>query len=461
MACKNCAHWFSVGVWLVLSTLVFINDSLASEANAGDAVPSKIVASKKVLRIHGSNTVGAALVPELSRQWLNAYNYKVVSDNVTAHDERLIKARDELNDEISIEIFAHGSSTAFADLKAGTADIGMASRPIKESELYMLRSLGELNKPNTEYIIAIDGLAVIVNPANPLKQISKDTLQKIFSGQINNWSKLGLPAGEIHVYARDDNSGTYDTFKHLVLSEKTPLTKTARRYESNADLSDDVAKDPNGIGFCGLAYIRKSHALAVAETGATALLPAKFNVATEDYALSRRLYLYLPGKNTHPLATSFAEYAQSDDGQRIAEKVGFVSQEVIAYDKKAIQQAPKEYRQLVENAQRLSLNIRFREGKAYMDNKAMHDVERLIHFMKKPDNQHKKLMLFGFSDSHEASTYYSLSLSIDRVDAVADQLLHYKLEADRVRGYGEEVPVSSNDTEPGRIRNRRVEVWIH
>jgi len=447
MVCNKCRYWFVVCVWLFLTSAVFVND---------------VSASDYVLRIHGSNTVGAALVPELTRQWLAANDYKIISDNFTAHDERLIKAHSDTNDTINVEISAHGSSTAFVDLNAAKADIGMASRPIKQAELYgMMAKFGQLNKPNTEYIIAIDALAVIVNPANPLKQISKPLLQKIFSGRFKNWAQLGLPPGDIHVYARDDNSGTYDTFKHLVLSEEAPLVKTAKRYESNAELSDDVAKDPNGIGFVGLAYVRKSRALAVAEKGALALYPVKFNVATEDYALSRRLYLYVPEKNTHPLAKSFAQFAQSDAGQRIAANVGFVSQEVIAYKKKPIKQAPKEYRQLVENAQRLSLNIRFRQGKASMDNKAMYDVGRLIKFMKQPGNKDKKLMLFGFSDSHEASTYYSLNLSIDRVDAVADKLLGYHLETDRVRGYGEEVPVSSNDTEPGRIRNRRVEVWIH
>jgi len=446
MYCRICAHWLSVVLLLALSVNVF-----AIETPAGE----------KVLRIHGSNTVGAALVPEITQQWLNDNNYEIVSDKFTAPEERLIKARNKSNDELTIEIHSHGSSTSFKDLKAGKADIGMSSRPIKEQELSMLAPLGNMNQPNTEYIIAIDGLAVIVNPGSPLKQISKDDLQKIFSGQIKNWSKLGLPAGEIQVYARDDKSGTYDTFKSLVLGNETPLVKTARRYESNAELSDDVAKDPNGIGFVGLAYVRQSRALAVAESGAMALFPADFNVATEDYSLSRRLYLYVPEKNTHPLARSFAEFAKSDAGQRIAAKVGFVSQEVIAYKKQVTREAPEEYRQLVENAQRLSLNIRFREGKAYMDNKAMHDVERLINFMKKPDNQKKRLMLFGFSDSHEVTSYYSLNLSIDRVDAVADKLLRYDLEADRVRGYGEEVPVSSNETEPGRIRNRRVEIWIH
>jgi len=418
-------------------------------------------ADDNLLCLHGSNTIGAALAPELARGWLHSKGYRITSERMTAEDERLIVAKKVGAADMAIEIYAHGSSTAFRDLAAGRTDIGMASRPIKSEELKKLARLGQLNRPNTEYIIALDGLSVIVNRKNPLKQISKDKLQKIFSGRITDWSQLGLPRGHINVYARDNNSGTYDTFKHLVLSKAAPLLKTARRYESNAKLSDDVSNDTYGIGFVGLAYVRKSHALAIAEAGATALYPTEFNVATEDYTLSRRLYLYVPEVGRHPLASSFAEYAQSGMGQKIAAQVGFVSQEVIAYNKPANKKAPKEYQQLVKNAKRLSLNIRFNQGQQHMDNKAMHDVDRLMGFMSKPENKDKRLMLLGFADSNEIMPYFSLSLSIERADSVADKLLTHKLIPDRVRGYGQEMPVSSNQSEQGRVRNRRVEVWVH
>lgn len=422
---------------------------------------NQVYAEPDLLRIHGSNTVGAALVPEITRQWLKSNGYSIISERTTAAEERLIEASKNDGNKLTIEIHAHGSSTAFQDLAAGKADIGMSSRPIKASEVDKLAPLGQMNKSNTEFIIAIDGLAIIVNPQNPLKQISKDKLQKIFSGQISNWSQFGLSPGRIHVYARDDKSGTYDTFKSLVLGKKTPLIKTARRYESNAKLSDDVAADPLGIGFVGLAYIRKSQALAISEEGAMALYPSKFNVATEDYALSRRLYLYVPEQDRHPLAESFSRFAKSDAGQKIAARVGFVSQEVISFVKPIHEEAPAEYKKLVQDAKRLSLNIRFHEGRSNMDNKAIHDVSRLVKYMRIPENEGKRLMLFGFSDSNESLPHYSLTLSIDRADSVADKLLSYNLAPDRVRGYGPEIPVSSNDGELGRVRNRRVEVWVH
>lgn len=418
-------------------------------------------AQQQVLRIHGSNTVGASLVPKLASSWLQENGYRVFSDRDLAAQERLLIAKNAKGDQLSIEIFAHGSSTSFRSLAAGTADIGMSSRPIENKELKNLAKLGRLDQPDTEFIIAIDGLAVIVNKNNPLKKISKDKLKDIFSGKITNWSELGAMNGDIHVYARDNKSGTYDTFKNLVLDKKTPLIKSARRYESNARLSDDVAKDKNGIGFVGLAYVRNSRALSVSEPGAQALYPDSFNVATEDYLLSRRLFLYVPENNRHPLAEEFANYAKSDAGQKIAADVGFVSQQVIAFEKNVPDDAPEEFKEFTKNGQRLSLNIRFRQGMTAMDNKAQHDVDRLIHYMQRPGNKKKRLMLFGFSDANEVLPYRSLSVSIERADTVADKLLMSHLIPDRVRGYGHALPVSSNQTQQGRVRNRRVEIWIH
>ena len=430
----------------IICTFVFFNSAYAAQ---------------QLLRIHGSNTIGAALAPELVRGWLNENEYTIISDQETNSEERLFTARNYAGEILKIEIYAHGSSTSFRSLAAGIADIGMSSRPVKSKELTKLADLGKMDSPETEYIIAIDGLAVIVNKNNPLKKISKSKLKDIFSGKIKNWSELGLAKGRINVYARDEKSGTYDTFKNLVLTKKFPLTKTAQRYESNAKLSDDVSRDPDGIGFVGLAYVRNSQALSVSESHALALYPSEFNVATEDYVLSRRLFLYVPKHNRHVLADSFVEFAESSKGQMIVAKVGFVSQQVIAFDKEPSVNAPGEFKKFTNKAKRLSLNIRFKKGMTSLDNKALHDVERLVSYMKSPENKQKRLMLFGFADADEVIPYMSLSLSIERADRVSDVLQRYHLNPDRVRGYGQELPVSSNKTIQGRIRNRRVEVWIH
>lgn len=413
----------------------------------------------QTLRIHGSNTIGALLAPELVKSWLSHKGYHIVSDRVTAKEERHIIGS-KAGQKLDVEIHAHGSSTAFRDFAAGLTDVGMASRPVKEKEVQQLALLGQLDSKHSEYVIALDGLPIIVHPSNPLKVLSKEIVSKIFAGEINNWAQLGLPAGKITIYARDDNSGTYDTFKHLVLGKTRKLSPRAKRFESNTILSDSVSKDKNGIGFVGMAYVRQSKVLAIADTGARAMKPNRFTVSTEDYALSRRLFMYIPGKHPLPLAKEFVNFAVSKIADTIVAKVGFVSQEINSFKVALPENAPEEYRHMVTGAERLSLNIRFRKGSIHLDNKAIRDVKRIEKFLEQPENRYRRIMLFGFADKTEVSPFISHSFSVSRADAVADYLLKNKIYPIRVRGYGQQIPVANNITQHGRYSNRRVEIWI-
>jgi phosphate transport system substrate-binding protein len=425
---------------LVLSSAVYADDS-------------------QLLRIHGSNTIGANLAPELVQSWLSAKGYKVVSDEITAKEERNIIA-EKSGEKLKIEIHAHGSTTSFKDFSAGATDVGMSSRPIKEKEIKELSSIGLSASHESEYVIALDGLPIIVHKNNPLQNLSKDTVKKIFSGQITNWSELGLASGEINIYARDDNSGTYDTFKSLVLDKDNPLAKGAQRFESNVNLSDAVSKDINGIGFVGLAYIRNSKVLAISDTDTRALIPDSFSVATEDYVLSRRLYMYLPEVNVHPLAKEFVKFAVSSAADSIVTKIGFISQEIEGYKVSLPENIPSEYRQFAMGAMRLSLNVRFKAGSIKLDNKAVNDVNRLVEYFSLPENKYRKLLLFGFADKHEVIPYVSHSVSVSRADAVADYLAKNQIHPIRVRGYGDNLPVADNVSTSGRYKNRRVEIWM-
>lgn len=420
---------------------------------------SAIASETQLLRIHGSNTVGANLAPEIARSWLQHKGYSITSDKMTAKEERLIKSSKN-GKQLNIEIHAHGSSTSFKDFANGATDVGMSSRNVKAKEVKKLSALGDFSDRQSEYVIALDGLPIIVHKSNPLKSLSKETIKKIFAGEIKYWSELGLKRGRINVYARDNNSGTYDTFKSLVLGKKVPLAIGAKRFESNAELSDTVASDPDGIGFVGLAYIRNAKVLSVSDAETIALKPDEFTVATEDYVLARRLYLYIPQKNSHPLAKEFADYAVSSAADAIVKQVGFVSQEIQHYRVKLPEKVPSEYRVLTTGAYRLSLNVRFKSGSVKLDNKATRDINRLVEFFSKPENKHRKLMLFGFADKHEVIPYISNSFSVQRADIVADYLARHGVHAIKVRGYGQELPVATNETKSGQYKNRRVEIWV-
>lgn len=409
------------------------------------------------LKIYGSDTVGEELAPVLAKKWLQTQGYSQITEQ-KQNSEHLIKGLNGAGKSLTVGLETRGSSTGFKALESGVAHIGMASRRIKAKEVDALKKFGRCDSPECEHVIALDGIAVIVNPANPLSELNRETLQGIFSGEIKNWSKAGGKSGPIHLYALDGNSGTYGIFKSLVLG-KDKLASGTKRDASHSAISEMVAKDPAGIGFVGLPFVHDAKPLALTDGGAHMEEPEAFNIATEDYFLARRLYLYAPEASAPPLARKFLNFALSDAGQKIVDEVGFVSQRVISGDD-VHDHGPEEYLKLTTEAKRLSVNFRFVPGTPELDNKAQKDVERLKRFMARPENKGKELMLFGFSDSNEAMPIVSLQLSTDRADVIADLLVKQGLQPGKVRGFGSALPVSSNDYETGRNRNRRVEIWL-
>ncbi|MFA5530208.1 MAG: phosphate ABC transporter substrate-binding/OmpA family protein [Thiohalomonadaceae bacterium] len=220
-----------------------------------------------------------------------------------------------------------------------------------------------------------------------------------------------------------------------------------------------MASDPQGIGFIGLPYVLRAKALGVSESETRPIVPQPFSVATEDYALARRLFLYVPEKASAP-ARAFAEFAVSPAGQALVTREGFIAQDIIEDEQDHTPVAPAEYVAFTRGARRLSLNFRFREGSAIPDTKAVRDIDRLVAFMQRAENAGRRLLLMGFADSNEGIPLHSLELSVHRVDTVADLLVARGIGPLRVRGYGSALPVAGNDTPHSRHKNRRVEVWV-
>jgi phosphate transport system substrate-binding protein len=334
----------------------------------------------------------------------------------------------------------------------------MASRKIKADEIGKLSSLGDMTSPANEYVVGLDGIAVIVNQANPVASLTTQQLSQIFSGQVTDWSAVGGRNGSIRLYARDDKSGTFDSFKSMVLGSGQ-LSSSAKRFEDSAALSDAVAADPNGIGFIGLPYVRSAKAIAVAERGAMPMLPNRFTVATEDYPLSRRLYFYTAGNPQNKYTRKFVQFAISKPGQDIVAENAFVAQTVVGHAETVAAGAPAEYKRLTSGAERLSVDFRFRTGRSDLDNKALVDLDRVIGFVSDLHYSGSGVLLFGFADS-TGSADINQKLSLDRAKTVEQQFQQRGLRPGTVRGYGSDLPVASNDTQEGREKNRRVEIWV-
>jgi phosphate transport system substrate-binding protein len=421
--------------------------------------PLPSAASTAILRMHGSNTIGAELAPTLAEAFLRRRTgARTVVRRRIATDEMLVEARDVDRVLEAIEIHAHGSATAFEDLGAGRCDIGMSSRRIHEDETAKLASLGNMASAASEHVIALDGIAVIVNPTNPVTTLTKAQIAVLFAGKMHSWSDVGGPSQPIAIHARDDRSGTFDTFRHMVLGGQT-LAADAKRYESSEALSDAVAADASAIGFIGLPYVRSAKAVLVQDGQSVPLLPSPMTLATEDYPLARRLYLYVALEAT-PVAREFVDFALSDEGQRAVQAAGFVDLQPRCDPNAArCTSCTREYRDLVRGACRLSLDFRFDHASLQLDTRALSDLQRIVAMMERPEGAGKSAVLLGFSDAKD-SRASNVGMSLRDANAVATQLRARGLHVDAVKGLGPDMPVADDSTDEGREKNRRVEVWL-
>ena len=442
--------WSQTAALLALAFCCYV---MPWPASAGEA--------NLLLRIQGSNTIGAHLAPALAAGLLRQQGVAHPEQQISAPNEVSVSGRDAQGRLLQITVAAHGSGTGFVALAEGSAELAASSRPIKDSEQASLASLGDLRSASAEQVIALDGLAIIVHPDNPVQQLDIAQVAALFAGEIDNWQALGGPAGAVRLYARDDNSGTFDTFKELVLSSQgKQLAGAAQRFESSDELSERVSQDPQAIGFIGLPYIRQAKALHIADQGSQAMPASRELISTEDYPLSRRLFFYLKPDESNPWARALVEFAQSAEGQAIVTANGFIGQQVQAMRVAADASQPRVYQRLAEQAQRLSVNFRFREGSAELDNKALHDLQRLLDYLKANDKQHRQLVLVGFGDPKSDPARAAL-LSKLRAMAVRRELARAGILPRDILGLGEQLPVASNQQDDGRLKNRRVEVWVY
>lgn len=456
-ASTRCDHetWSRTATFLLLGFVLYLSPWTAFAALP---LPTE---DRPVLRIQGSNTIGAKLGPALVTGLMQEQGLNDIRTSVTQENEQAVSALNGAGRKITVTIAAHGSGTGFSAIGQGSAELAASSRPIKDAESASLSSFGNMKSRDAEQVIAIDGLAIVLHPSNPISALSTLQLAQIFSGEISDWAQLGGRPGAIDLYARDDNSGTFDTFKELVLSANgKQLSGKAKRFESSEQLSDSVARDTNGIGFIGLPYVRKAKAVAIAAGDSQPMAPSVTLIATEDYPLSRRLFLYGPPKNANPWAEALLQFAQSPRGQAIVASNGFIAQTVEAMKVEATADMPPAYQALAREAQRLSVNFRFQEGSANLDNKAQQDLRRVLDYLRQHDKLQNKVVLVGFGDPKAVSARAEL-LSKLRAMAVRRELAREGVVMREVTGLGDDLPVADNEGDSGRIKNRRVEVWVY
>ena len=419
------------------------------------AQPSSLPPERQVLRIHGSNTLGAHLAPRLLKKWLHARGWSEIVEHAAAAEQSKLSAQ-RGNQSLEIHVVATGTGKGIADFIASQCDIAMASRSVTAQERTLNAQRNSFDMLATEHVVAMDGVAVVVHPQNPLANLDLAALEQVFSGKIGDWRTINGRSGAIRVLARNDESGTFDAFKAMVLGQ-SPLSARAERFASNHQIAEAVAKDPTAIGFLSYSEIGASKAISINGGGVGAVAPMLASIATEDYPLARRLIFYSRPK-TSPLVEDFIQYSLSQASHSSIDDAGFVSLQVRSVAAPALAQAPQIYQDFVRGAKRLSVNFRFNQSVALLDTRAQADILRLSHFLREPKNA-GVLKLVGFTDDSLKKVYLADSMSETWAELVANGLGSSGVRVESLLGLGTRLPVAQNSTERGRALNRRVEVW--
>jgi len=226
----------------------------------------------------------------------------------------------EENPEKFISVTGGGSGVGIASLLSRTCSIAASSRKMKEKEIEIAKSKGIEPK---EFIVGFDGIAVIVNPQNPVDKLTIKQLKDIFTGKINNWKDLGGENRKIVILSREVNSGTYIYFKENVLGNED-FSPSALLLPSSQAIADEVAQNSQAIGYYGMGYVSKDQKIiSVSLDGKEYFPPTSENVMKGIYPISRPLFFYTDGQPNAEIK-EFLDFIFSGEGQEIVLEQDFV-----------------------------------------------------------------------------------------------------------------------------------------
>ena len=279
------------------------------EIRTGKPAPGSHRSAASGFRLVAAAAASLCLLTSCGRGSSTAFNI-AGSTSVQPYVEILAEEYERLYPDMIIDVQGGGSSAGIQAVETGTAEIGMSSRNLKEAERYLW-----------SIEIAKDGLAIIVNPRNPVDNLSISQLRGIYAAEYVNWKELGGPDHRIHVITREEGSGTRSAFEEMVMGE-VRIDPRSIVQDSNGAVRQLVADDPSSIGFISLGLVEIGE-MPVKALQINHMTPSCETVVSGDYALYRSFLLVA---RTEPAGTAmrFIEYIRSPDGQRLLAAEGLI-----------------------------------------------------------------------------------------------------------------------------------------
>jgi phosphate transport system substrate-binding protein len=435
------------------------------------------------LRIAGADAVGLGLLPSL---WKGYADWRGVKhDLVQLSDTENVGRFVDESGQPALTHYAAATepSAPFAALIDRSAEFSLAARPptADEAAALLAAGAGDMNDPRNFSVIAVESIALIVHPDNPVSELSIEQIAGIYSGAISNWAEVGGPDAPISVLGRNDDSGTRAIFDEVVLGATGVKQGAQVAYPEggNAGMLEAVLNAPIAIGYVAFDSTGEAKRLNLASACGITSMATPFSVKTEEYPLVRRHYLYSRTDGLTPEAREFFGYVQSDASQSAiaaSDLVNFAIEvepadvarsrgeaiEATQY-RGAERRMARDMLEELRSWERLSATFRFDFGSSRLGTKELADIKRLVRYL---DQQPEgiEVAIVGFADSL-GDFDANQRLSLDRASLVAAAI-----DAERGEGlqgvlvttkaYGEIAPAACNTAEDGRRVNRRVEIWI-
>ena len=292
---------WQAGIWLFIC--LFVLASVACRTPGATADSSTTITEQKAIQNKGSDTI-----VNIALAWAEAYR--------------------QVSPDVSIAVTGGGSGTGIASLINGTVDIANASRAMKDSEIEEAQANGF---DPIEHVIAIDALAIILHPDNPVSQLTIDQLADIYTGRIANWKEVGGNDAPIVLLSRETNSGTHVYFLEEVVrkgEKENPdiFAPQTLLMPSSVGITSELRRNPNAIGYDGLGYVDPEHEKIVAVARSTEedyIAPTVETAAAGMYPLARNLFMYTAGEPQGVIA-DYLDWILSPTGQTIVAELGFV-----------------------------------------------------------------------------------------------------------------------------------------
>lgn len=252
------------------------------------------------------------------------------SDTMVILGQRWAEEYMKNHPEVAIQVTGGGSGTGIAALMNGTTDLANASRPVKDKEKEKAKQAGYYPQ---EFKVAFDSLAVVVNSANPIAELTMKQIMGIYTGRINNWSEIGGSDAPILRYCRESNSGTYVFFKEHVLKNQD-YAADCQTMPGTSALSNAVTKDPNAIGYGGAAYFLDQPSAKILsvkkDDKSEPVNPVKADgkldyeaARSGRYGIARYLYMYAGFKPKGEIK-AYMDWILGPEGQKVVEEVGYI-----------------------------------------------------------------------------------------------------------------------------------------